>query len=211
MIRYALEISIIALKSHLWFCTFKFALLLLVICNSERSLVLDFVTSITFFCFFGCTVPLRNRMFFPAHFKDGQVAFLSVYQLNREPVAHKMTGNLSLYLFLNKYRLSFNSCGCMFAYQQERESRKTLKPLYRTRSPCKQHRVNSVRLECRVQIYSRTVRLIKAILPHVQANKSAVLIMIISSNILSDSCTKKWRNWIAWCHSLTRSSVKQRS
>ncbi len=102
-----------------------------------------------------------------------------------------MTGNLSLYLFLNKYRLSFNSCGCMFAYQLERESRKTLKPLYRTRSPCKQHRINSVRLECWVQIYSRTVRLIKAILPHVQANKSAVLIMIISSNILSDSCTKK--------------------
>lgn len=186
MIRYALEISIIALKSHLQFCTFKFALLLLVICKSERSLVLDLVF------FFGCTVSLRNRMFFPAHFKDGQVAFLSVYQLNQEP--HKMTGNLSLYLFLNKYRLSFNSCGCMFAYQQERTSRKTLKPLYRTRSPCKQHRVNSVRFECRVQIYSRTVRLIKAILPHVQVNKSAVLIMIISSNILSDSCTKKRRN-----------------
>lgn len=73
----------------------------------------------------------------------------------------------------------------------ERESRKTLKPLYRTRLPCKQHRVNSVRLKCRVQIHSRTVRLIKAILPHVQAKKSAVLIMIISSNILSDSCTKK--------------------
>lgn len=135
--------------------------------------------------------PFKKQDVFPARFKDGKVAFLSVYLLNREPIAHKITGNLSLYPFLDKYRLSFNSCGCMFAYQQERESRKTLKPLYRTRSPCKQHRVNNVRLECRVQIYSRTVRLIKAILPHVQANKSAVLIMIISSNILSDSCTKK--------------------
>jgi len=57
---------------------------------------------------------------------------------------HKMTGNLSLYLFLSKYGLSFNSCVCVFAYQWEWESRKTLKPFYQTRSSCKQHRVNGV-------------------------------------------------------------------
>lgn len=73
------------------------------------------------FCFFGCTIPLRNRMFFPAHFKHGKVAFLSVYQLNWEPVAHKMTGNLSLYLFLNKYRLSFNRVPvCLHISRRER-------------------------------------------------------------------------------------------
>lgn len=71
------------------------------------------------------------------------------------------------------------------------KDQKPLKAVYWTPSLCKQQQANSVGLERQIQIRSRTAGLIKAILPSVRVKESAVFIMIISSNILLDSSTKK--------------------